>query len=256
MRRAASILIPLLLACSCQGLLVPDLSRLGRDGVVIPDEYFRAYTLKHFDTDEDGILQQDEADAVGQIDFVSDDAQSVEGIQHFPNLTSILISGKEAGEKTANGKIKSIDLSCNPELGRLSLMRNQITSLDLSHNTALSYIDLYCNKLSRLDVSMLDNLEFLSIFGNQFTHFQLSDSHIKELHVDSNMLEDLVLDCPQLEYLNCSGNNLTFLDLTKCPRLERADFTDNPGLKVIYLKSGQVIGEYNKDASTAIEYID
>ena len=84
------------------------------DNEMFPDPIFRAYVMENFDIDGDGRISKEEAEEVTTIAVIKtydtpdeEKIASLEGIQHFVNLT---------------------ELFCDC---------NRLTTLDLSHNTAL-----------------------------------------------------------------------------------------------------------------------
>ena len=56
---------------------------------LMDDEVFKNYCYEHFDTNKDGELSQEEADAVRSIDISGLNVRSLKGIEHFANLERI-----------------------------------------------------------------------------------------------------------------------------------------------------------------------
>lgn len=78
------------------------------------DPFFRDYCYRKFDTDNDGKVSAEEADAVTEIDFSfyqhSGWIVSLDGIEYFPNLESLVCS---------QSRIVSVDISKNRKLRSL-----------------------------------------------------------------------------------------------------------------------------------------
>ena len=63
-----------------------------------PDANFREYVSSRFDSDEDGILSDDEAGEVTEIFRTSASFRSIQGIEFFPNLVSINVTENQLTE--------------------------------------------------------------------------------------------------------------------------------------------------------------
>ncbi|MDE5809042.1 MAG: hypothetical protein K2H59_02015, partial [Muribaculaceae bacterium] len=79
--------------------------------IAFPDIYFRNYVLRNFDNNKDGVISEDEALKVEEINLERLGVNSLKGIQFFPNL-------------------KHLDCSSNA-----------LRALDISECTALTYLD-------------------------------------------------------------------------------------------------------------------
>lgn len=122
----------------------------------IANERLRNYVLSNYDTDGDGKLSREEADAVTSISV--SDVSSAEGLDLFPNLETLTLN---------YGYFSTIDLSGNPKLTSLSLNDNRsIQTLDLSANTALTSINVSSCDLRTLDIAGLSELNDLTISAN------------------------------------------------------------------------------------------
>lgn len=152
------------------------------NGENFPDKHFRCYISESFDTDGDGYITREEAEAVTSIDISGDreekvNVSSLKGIEFFTELKEL---------NCTNNKLKSLDISknnglrileCgNNELTELDISRNslfqlncennKLTSLDLSKNTELYYLECSGNKLAELDVSKYEKLEAIKCDKN------------------------------------------------------------------------------------------
>lgn len=261
--------------------------------IVFHDSRFKTYCVGSFDTDGDGEVSYKEASVVTSISCTWTTISSLEDIQHFSALTSLVCDGCY---------LKTLDVSNNKALKSLSCKSNQIASLNISGCSALTYLLCEDNKLTTLDVSNNPALVTLMCKWNPLTTLDVSnktalsyldcsacnlsslsftgDAAITTLNCSGNTLTSLVVSgCPDLEYLHCSENQLTELDvsnnksLTKLycesnkltPSLDVSKNTalttlwcrSNPNLAEIWLKNGQTISDfqYDKLVST-IKYKD
>jgi hypothetical protein len=167
------------------------------DAAHFPDVAFRAYVSSNFDANADGILSQEEAEAVEEIELTYRRLASLKGIEHFPNL-AVLDCG--------DAQLTSLDLSKNRALQELDLYRTQLTSLDLSKNTALQVLNIEDIQVPSLDLSKNTALESIIIDGVQLASLDVSnlpelislelfDTQIPSLIIRGNpALEEIMLD--------------------------------------------------------------
>ena len=106
------------------------------DKVAFEDANFKAYCVQNFDTDGDGEISEDEAEAISTIDCsktsFSATIVSLKGIEHFLNLVSLDFSGQS---------VVRLDISQNASLSNLICGGNQLIQLDVSGNDSLSLLD-------------------------------------------------------------------------------------------------------------------
>ena len=200
------------------------------------DSNFKRYCIEHFDKNGDGKISFAEAKLVSKIDLT--DESSLQGIEHFKNLTELKCH--PSGE--------TIYLKNNPKLTSLSIVGGDITQLDLSNNTCLEYLlcsgnltqldlsnnpeltTLRCsnNSLSHLDVSNNTKLSELDCGNNNLTQLDLSNNFLVELYCPNNSLSQLdVGKHTNLSELDCFRNNLTCLDLSNNTKLRILDCGNN-----------------------------
>ena len=135
-------------------------------------------------------------------------AESLAGIEHFENLTTLHCNGTY---------LKSIDVSKNTKLQYLNCSETwNLTTLNVKNCTELA--TLYCNrcKLTELDLSSNGQLQVLWCDNNQFTALDTAgNSQLKSLYCYNNQLAALNLASnPALKELRCENNQLTTLDLS------------------------------------------
>jgi hypothetical protein len=157
---------------------------------------FRSYLIETFDVNKDGVLSQDEADAVTEMDCPGySGLYSLDGIQYFKNLKVLRFSN-------GNSAVKSLDLSENTKLEELYIGFSDVTSLDLSKNVSLRILDCQRNKLSSLILPESTSLETLYCQENQ----ELSSLNLTKYTA--------------LKDLKCGDCNFSKLDLSACKDLK------------------------------------
>ncbi|WP_167627535.1 stalk domain-containing protein [Peptoniphilus vaginalis] len=197
------------------------------DATNFPDEKFRVYVIENFDKNNDYILSQEERDAVKSIDvslpyndYNSSKIISLEGIEHFKNITSL---------KCSYNHLISLDVSNNKELTELDCSTNPLKSLDVSNNKGLTKLDCSYNGLTSLDVSNNKELTELDCSGNYLTSIDVSNNKgLTKLDCSYNGLTSLdVSNNKELTELNCSNNGLTSIDVSNNNELTRLECNNN-----------------------------
>ena len=126
--------------------------------VAFADANFKAYCVQHFDTDGDGEISEDEAEAISTIDcsksLFSATIVSLKGIEHFLNLVSLDFSGQS---------VVRLDISQNASLSNLICGGNQLIQLDVSGNDSLSLLD--CSPMN--DNSGNNTLKYVIVNSTQ-----------------------------------------------------------------------------------------
>lgn len=102
------------------------------DEAHFPDAAFRAYVTEFHDRNRNGILEPNETENVIQMDVKDRGISSLQGIEHFEQLTWL---------NCARNQLTGMDLSRNTALKRLSCSFNQLTDLKVSACIALESLD-------------------------------------------------------------------------------------------------------------------
>ena len=186
-----------------------------------PDEDFREYVKEAFDSDGDGKLSKEEAEAVTSISvFYNPNTKSMPtsvkdltGIGYFTKLESLYLSGME---------ITTLDLRGNTELTTLDARMCKLKRIDVSKSTKLKTIKCNSNNISKLDVSKNTDLEILQCAGNNISSINLSSNEaLKELSIGNNKLTSIDLkNNNNLEVLNISGNEIGSLDVSNLKNIK------------------------------------
>ena len=201
--------------------------------VSIPDNQFKHYLLSRFDRNGDGEITYPENLSAIDISVTTDDITSMGGIEHLENLSSLVANGSARGM----GKLASLDLSKNHQIQEVSILNNEVSVLNISGCEKLKRLLCWENRLTELDLSNCPNLEELCCAQNHLTSIDVSK-------------------CPKLRIFAPNENDLEELDLSNNPLLEEVEIYNNPRLKLVWLKKGQTIRHFMKDAFTEIRYKD
>lgn len=213
------------------------------DGGTIPDPVFRAYVLGRFDTDRNGKISREEADAVFAIDVDAETAdtpliESLTGVEYFKNLGKLTcnwnnLAALDLSENTALdtldcswNRIKALDLAGNKALAKLDCSQNQLTKLDLTQNTELNVLYCTCNRLAALDLSKNKALTELYCNINELATLDLfENTELKVLDCSKNKLIRLDLsENTALHFLSAWQNPLLLLDISGLSKIRHMDF--------------------------------
>lgn len=225
---------------------------VGAEGVVIPDEKFRAWILWNYDTDKDGRLSEEEAEGVTKIELSSQDIKTLDGIQFFPNLVHLHASGRDEEHP---GGIQEVDLTHNPKLAHIYLVSNRIRTLRLGDHPDLDHLALSFNALEELSMRHYPKLTLLQV---SFNHLQRIDvrglDELTQFDCDNNPLQEILLGNARLDSFRCEDTRVQTLDFSGCPRMNTVCCTSCPELTTIYLAKGQVLGSLRCDENVQIAY--
>ena len=203
MRHTATILLALLLLCSCatQQESVNDKKTI--TVARVNDNNFRAYLLDNGYAKpyigklrgRDRLTPQDEwveSTPLGRstqlIDCHRKEIHSLDGIELFPNLVILICS---------ENPISRLDLRHNPKLKQLVAIETPLRSLDISHNTELKVLNISFHQLRKLDVSHNTQLEeLLCIFAPGITSLDLSHNpNLRTLYIRQTNIQLVDLRC-------------------------------------------------------------
>ena len=147
----------------------------------------------------------------------SNKIQSLEGIEAFPELTTVDVSGNN---------LKLIDLS----------KLTKVTSLNFSDNDYLATVILGSNPITELSMY---NGSYDYIYN--FTTLTIAGEKLVSLNV-------------AMTSWYAAYDELEAVDVSGCPALETLDCRRGDSLKTLYLKQGQVIPNLTKNDVTQIVY--
>lgn len=195
------------------------------NNISFADANFKAYCVENFDTNGDGEISRGEASAVTTINVITDNIESLGGIEYFVNLTTLDCCGSEQ----STGILNDLDLSANAALTNLRCNYNQLTVLDVSNNTALTNLYCYDNQLTSLDISNNTALKYFSCGRNQLTSLDVSNNTaLRVIYCSENQLTSLdISNNTALTDFSCGSNQLTSLDVSNNTALTDLRCSDN-----------------------------
>lgn len=192
-----------------------------------PDPAIWNYLLANYDTDGDGQMSNSELGAITELILSDILLESQSGLEMLPNLISLSMG---------NNWLEVIDLSVCPKLEFFSGGRSPHWKELIIDNSELwqLYI-IYADNLKTIDLSKCPKLSTC----------QLYNDGIEALDFSTNT---------DLETLMFSETKLKELDLSKNWKLNHLHSTNNPDLKVIWLKQGIIMNSLEVDEHTEIKY--
>ncbi len=232
------------------------------DKTNFPDSAFRDFVRSTLDTTPDGILFQDELNAVEKIKCRNCGIENLEGIELFPNLNDLNCSGNPIKDLDLSGvpnlkvldccdvpmtslvlkdslkletlycigmDLESLDLRLNSNLKELYCRDNKLTSLNLTYNTKLETLDCRGNLLTTMDLSANKALVSIDCRENPMTALVARNLPVlTTLYCSDIQLESLdVSQDPALESLGCQNNALTTLNVAGCRSLVSMNCSSN-----------------------------
>jgi Leucine-rich repeat (LRR) protein len=215
--------------------------------VNIPNDAFLAALIElGIDTNRDGFISINEAEAITILDVSYKDISDMTGIEAYINLDTL---------SCQSNQLTSLDVSNNPVLKELSCFNNKLTSLDISNNTALRELQCDNNQLTSLDVSNNTALDLLGCGLNQLTSLDVSSNTSLVWFVcDNNQLTSLdVSNNTALLYIFCPDNQLTSLDVSNNTALGELwcgsnlltsfEVSANNGIKLLFINNMPTLNE-------------
>ncbi len=172
------------------------------------------------DTNNDGEIQEVEANAIKYLSITLSDIVNLEGISFFENLEALRCGGNQ---------LVSLDLDGLTSLRYLDCIYNELSSIDVSDLSALEILNCKYNLLTSVDISGLTNLQTYDCSGNQLTTIDSNGlTNLQNLDCNSNQLTSINLGVQQnLLTLNCSYNQLTSIDVSGLTNLQSFNCRDN-----------------------------
>jgi hypothetical protein len=202
-----------------------------------PDPAFREYVLSTFDSDGDGFISEDEADAVQSLNPPEETRrklQNVKGLGIFRNIQDLRLCGYWDWTIA----LKAIDLSTMRRLTSLYLTWGMLESLDIPQcMTDISVLNFDYNFVTELDLKGIVSADYIQCTHNKLTSIDFRNlERVGELHVD--------------------GNRLKVMDLSRLKSIGWLICRDNPALEKVILSRKTTVDFIEKDSWTQIEYVD
>ena len=240
-------LLSILLLC-CMVLTLLPTAAFADGNVAInetnfPDENFREYVKKEFDTSKNNFLSTAEIAAANTIFVTGKPITSIEGIAYFTALTDLYCSKTNLTTLDTSHNTKLVSLECNDtptltslnvsqntELKVLRCNNNALADLDLTNNTALETLECGENEFTTLDLSKNTSLKYFGFFNGKLSSLDLTNNtNLEELYFCGNNFSTIdVSKNTKLKYLHLFGNQLITLDTSKNSNLQRLWVYTNP----------------------------
>lgn len=230
-----------------------------------PDSNFRDWLLSQ-SYGTDSIISGHEIAHVINIIAEGCGIEDLTGIEHFPELTRLMVGNFDETPEDSRNRIKSLDLSSNPKMTFLSCNGNMLDTIDLSYTPTLTDLHLGGNYLTQIDLTKTPELQTLSCDNNLLTELDVTYApKLYFLGCTGNQLTELnVSNNPLLTDLLCYDNRLTTIDLTnqtelrllKCfnNQLTSLDVSSCPNLYQLYIWDNQIKGKAMDDFINSLPY--
>lgn len=193
----------------------------------IADPVFKMYLTEHFDTDGDSEISLSEALAVRTIAVCTKEIASLQGIEYFRNLDTLICAGVEPDFDVYAydghpGLLQSLDISVHSRLRYLRCDGNMIRTLVLPESSRMEVLICSRNMLSELDLALLPSLRFFQAWMNDFSSLDFTQCPwMESIEIGDNRITDIdVTNCPRLYTLNLANLPIKTLDLSGNPNLD------------------------------------
>lgn len=155
----------------------------------------------------------------------------------FNELTILDLEGcnKLLEVNCANNKISKLDLSKSKTLQNVICENNQIEALDVANNPYLALLRADNNKIKTLDLKGCSYLMEVSVGNNQLTEF------VPEENVSYN--------------LNCYGNSIAEIDLSKTA-INSLGAWPMTTFKILKIKKGRYVNYYYYSSDSAFGFLN
>ena len=259
-------LLSILLLCCMVLTLLPTAAFAAGDVAIneanFPDENFREYVKKVFDTSKNNHLSAAEIAAANTIFVTGEPITSIEGIAYFTALTDLYCSDTKLTsldtshntnlvflECNDTPTLTSLNVSQNTELKVLRCNNNALADLDLTNNTALETLECGENEFTTLDLSKNTSLKYFGFFNGKLSSLDLTNNtNLEELYFCGNNFSTIdVSKNTKLKFLHLFSNQLITLDTSKNSNLQRLWVYTNPLTSMNLGDSGSAIPEVKFD---------
>ena len=233
------------------GITGNALSKVARKNVsdTVTDEFLKAALIERLGADSEGEPDWTRQADVTFLDLSGKYIESLDGIQHFTNLSTLILEGNEISDITAlesMSSIKYLDISGQniddlsaisglTEMLELDISDNPITSIEaVGGMTKLTKLEMKeTNVDNLLPLTSLTELQYLDADNVEFTEADLSClsgcSKLKEVRLEGCGLESLEgLNVTSLVTLNVCDNQIqNMTPLMSAASLKTLDLSEN-----------------------------
>ncbi len=252
----------------------------------IADATFRQLMLDAADTDKDGKISIDEANALTSLDLAGKGLKAVD-LFYFEKLENLDLSDNELtdidllmqmGLKNLNlshNKLSKLNLQRQTALEILDASNNELTELNDLASKQLASIDLSYNKLSKVRIYFINSLVSLNLSHNELREAEIRENpKLADMDLSFNQISEMTMwslkglvnvkfndnpfiqldettKWPLLETIDCSNTSISKLNLSENSALTKCVATGCPSLGTIYIPAGSS-AEVVKDDNTAL----
>lgn len=161
----AELMTPDIAMAAIEAEAAENASSIAIRSKTFPDAAFRKYVRVHFDANGSGRLSRAERDSVTEIVVPDMGIADLTGVELFPNLTWLVVSGN---------RLKKLDLGGNPRLIELDCAGNRLKKLDLRQCLDLETLNCAGNRISQLRLGKIAKLMTAYLQGNRLDHVNLT----------------------------------------------------------------------------------
>jgi hypothetical protein len=239
-------IISLMIACcvSCSDNIGQDIVK----EVKVNNKKLQSFLLGLYDQNKDGILSEEEALNVTQINVIFSQ-EPLDGLENFPNLELLEITG---------GEFTELDVSKNFKLKDLFCRQNKLKSLDLSNNSELELLACESGELQSINLGSKPKLTKIFCAGNKLTSLNVDGCpDLNLLYCGVNLLTEInVGNNPNLEWLYCSSNQIATIDVTKNQKLKYFHCFKNKALTTLDLSNNFELLEFSCEENLSMINLD
>lgn len=199
------------------------------DSKTFPDAAVRNAMLMQVDTDHDGKVSREEADATTLLTIIDSNVSDFTGVDKLKNLETLTI--------TYSNGFGELDLSSFPSVKRIYASGSSITSVKNAGSSKVEIFDATDTPIQEADFSGCETLKELYLFSDSSNDDTLSSVNLS--------------GCKSLETFNAASRfNLASVDVSDCENLSKLDLpyeTDVAGLDKTNLEARYYVSSWREE---------
>lgn len=184
----------------------------------IPDANFEQALLDAgYDDVIDGRVSTPAISGVTTLFVGNHNIQSLEGIEDFTSLTSLYAD---------HNQLTSFSFTGLDALTELHLAANQLTAIDIT-GSHLGWLNVSENQITSFEMAGNTTLTTLMLNDNPLDVLSVTDSAVESVYAERCGMDYVTIAGEQVTHLSLVDNELTSIDLSRCPNLETLYIADN-----------------------------
>lgn len=199
------------------------------DSKTFPDTAVRNAMLMQVDTDHDGKVSREEADATTLLTIIDSNVSDFTGVDKLKNLETLTI--------TYSNGFGELDLASFPSVKRIYASGSSITSVKNAGSSKVEIFDATDTPIQEADFSGCETLKELYLFSDSSNDDTLSSVNLS--------------GCKSLETFNAANRfNLASVDVSDCENLSKLDLpyeTDVAGLDKTNLEARYYVSSWREE---------